>query len=426
MNKRIIIYLTVSVLCALGFAACNSAQTKQYRPMTKITAEELNLVLPKLVPPQMQAQLAGNPQQIEAIVKQIKEVLAIAAEARKAGVADEPEMKQQFDFTASQVVAIGFERDKNKDAQMSVPFADIKAEEIEAFYKESGNEAKFNSFLDIIKKQYAASQPPGSQPTELTEAQIKQAREQWAKTLITERKAVAAGFDKKRETALQIQLQQASLLAQEYSRRKDKEFDVSDEVLNEYIKQHPEFDTSQKRAKAEEILKQAKAGADFAALAKEFSEDPGSKDKGGLYEDVKKGQFVPEFEKAAFALEKGQIAPNLVESQFGYHIIKLENKKTTKDKEGKAEETFSARHILISTTGAPNPQNPYAPPKNLKEAARDNIKKEKRDKWVEELAAQHQISVPAASEVKIEAPAVQQPPAGFPPATNPNSANGNK
>ena len=78
------------------------------------------------------------------------------------------------------------------------------------------------------------------------------------------------------------------------------------------------------KAKIDDILKQAKEGADFAVLAKEHSEDPGSKDKGGEY-TFGRGRMVPEFEKAAFSLEVGGIS-DVVETQYGYHIIKLSEK----------------------------------------------------------------------------------------------------
>jgi peptidyl-prolyl cis-trans isomerase C len=75
----------------------------------------------------------------------------------------------------------------------------------------------------------------------------------------------------------------------------------------------------------EGILARAQAGEDFAALAKEFSEDPGSKDKGGEY-TFPRGQMVKPFEDAAFGQEDGKISP-IVETQFGYHIIKTTDHK---------------------------------------------------------------------------------------------------
>lgn len=80
---------------------------------------------------------------------------------------------------------------------------------------------------------------------------------------------------------------------------------------------------------AEELLKRAKSGEDFATLARDYSADAGSKENGGLYEDVAIGEFVPEFEKAALSLSDGMIYPELVKSSYGYHIIKLESKVQT-------------------------------------------------------------------------------------------------
>jgi len=80
---------------------------------------------------------------------------------------------------------------------------------------------------------------------------------------------------------------------------------------------------------AEELLMKAQNGEDFAGLAKEYSADAGSKDNGGLYEDIELGEFVSEFEEAALSLSAGMIYPEIVVSNYGYHIIKLESKQNT-------------------------------------------------------------------------------------------------
>jgi len=92
------------------------------------------------------------------------------------------------------------------------------------------------------------------------------------------------------------------------------------------------------RKKTEDILARAKGGEDFAALAKEFTEDPGSKESGGLYEDFGRGKMVKPFEDAAFSVPVGEIS-GIVETQYGFHILKvLDRKKETRPLEEVKEE----------------------------------------------------------------------------------------
>jgi len=80
---------------------------------------------------------------------------------------------------------------------------------------------------------------------------------------------------------------------------------------------------SEVRAKAEEVLKQAKAGKDFAALAKQYSEDTSNADQGGYLGPFRRGQMPKEFEDAAFSLEPGEISGLVRTPDYGYHIIKV-------------------------------------------------------------------------------------------------------
>src|SRR5215471_16880536 len=102
------------------------------------------------------------------------------------------------------------------------------------------------------------------------------------------------------------------------------------EVPNQVHVQHILFKTvgqtdalvEETKKKADDVLKQAKKGAKFDELAKKYSEDPGSKDKGGDLGWIREGQTVPEFEKSAFSMAPGQIS-DLVKTQYGFHIIKV-------------------------------------------------------------------------------------------------------
>ena len=82
------------------------------------------------------------------------------------------------------------------------------------------------------------------------------------------------------------------------------------------------------KKKAEDVLSKAKHGANFADLAKQYSEDT-TKDKGGDLDWIVRGQTVPEFEAAAFSLPKGSIS-DLVKTQYGFHIIKVIDRQTAR------------------------------------------------------------------------------------------------
>ncbi len=120
--------------------------------------------------------------------------------------------------------------------------------------------------------------------------------------------------------------------------------DPKNVVLTEQEKKSIESYNKDALARAQQILAQVLKEPDkFAELAKKFSEDPGSKNNGGLYKGVKRGQFVKEYEEVVFdKLKDGEIYPQVVETVYGYHIIKRESHQG----EGK-DMQVDTRHILI-------------------------------------------------------------------------------
>ena len=84
-----------------------------------------------------------------------------------------------------------------------------------------------------------------------------------------------------------------------------------------------------KRKQIDALLVQIRGGADFATLAKQYSEDPGSKDNGGELPEFPRGQMVPEFEATAFSLTNNQVS-DVITTQFGYHILKMITKTPAK------------------------------------------------------------------------------------------------
>jgi len=185
--------------------------------------------------------------------------------------------------------------------------------------------------LDDIKKQINP-----------TDAELKafydQNKQEYVNSIPEKRKSRYIIVDRAK-IADNIQISQADL-QQYYSQHQD-EFRIPETVTVRHILiktpvPGPDGKVDQKgvdaaKAKAEDIEKQLKNGGDFAALAKQYSEDPGSAQNGGLLPPITRGRTVPEFEQAAFNTPVGQTT-GLIRTSYGFHIIRVEGKQTPRMK----------------------------------------------------------------------------------------------
>jgi parvulin-like peptidyl-prolyl isomerase len=364
--------------------ATPAARTATQAAGVQLTAEDMSLVVAGLeLPPESLAKLANDPQERRNFARDIRHMLAAAEEARSLGYAARPDLKLQLELTRSFVVAQTYVKRKQQAGATSEEQVVPKAE-VEALLKEPAQQQEFAAFLEDYRKNGPNQGAP------INDEQRQKLAEHYGRVMLAERKGAAEGVERERATQLAVMLQQARLLASAYAKEMQPRLKPTEAETDAYIAAHPELDTKAARQKAEDLLKRVRAGEDFAALATQFSEDPGSKEKGGDLGWFSRGEMVKEFEDAAFALKEGEVS-GIVESPFGFHIIKVEERRRQMNDANVVVEQVHARHILILYSHAPH--DPNSPPVSPREQARASVEDEKRKQLFESLAARHNVRV---------------------------------
>ena len=229
--------------------------------------------------------------------------------------------------------------------------------------------------------------------------------ERWVQVTLMGLKAREMKLDQDPAVKKRLEDLKNALLAQEFSRRYiENKVKVSDEEVRAYYEKHKDQYKQEAQVKARHILikvpaggdekaweeakkkamdikKMAEKGEDFGELAKKYSNDPGTKDRGGELGYFGKGRMVPEFEKVAFSLKPGEIS-DPVKTIFGWHLIQVEDVKAPQAK----------------------------PFDEVENSVRQRVLQEKRqkelDKLLEDVKKRYQVKInkEVLDQVKIEMP----------------------
>lgn len=157
---------------------------------------------------------------------------------------------------------------------------------------------------------------------------------------IVAQEAAKKGLDKSADVTMQIELQRQGILAEAYFQDYFKNNPISEETLKkEYEQAKSQSGEKEYRARhilvkdeteAKQIIAQLKKGASFEKIAAAKSEDPGSKARGGDLDWSPSNRYVPPFAEALKKLKKGQLVDAPVQSQFGWHVIRLDDERALK------------------------------------------------------------------------------------------------
>ncbi|MFN0279964.1 MAG: peptidylprolyl isomerase [Pyrinomonadaceae bacterium] len=366
--------------------------------LKRVSADEIVAVLKnqEKSDPEKTRGVVSTPESRQAFLKGLREYLSLAARARREGLADEPNYKINLETKYRALLAGMYQSELSEEQQI----AKITPEQLKAFWSDQANEAQFKREFEAIAAvqrtaaDYMESNTGVALPT--SGEALEKTRKGWAKTKIVADLAMAdAAFMAQPVVKLRLEILEAGILSTNLlSKHWLANIKASESEIAKYISDHPEYDIAAKRNSAEQILQRVRSGEDISKLARELSEDRGSRDRGGLYSDFAVGGLWAEIETAARSLKKGEIADRLIESKDGWHILQLVNLTGTG-----SDTKLTIKHILIQKRFA-DPSavrimaTAPAPFKTPAEIAKGEIEKANRQAFIDSIIAAEKIEIP--------------------------------
>ena len=392
--------IQVGVLAFVGIAA--TATFGQARTaatcLNRIGQKEWAVLLTDLDP--AKKKLLQDDEFRKGQVENLRELLAFGCEGRKRGLHSDETNAAELEFIRAETIANAYDTKRTK-LKPGPPFGWVTDAQMTAFYKTPANLAAFKRFLatktELLQRTGARGSDLPPSPDE-----VNGAKDFFAKVKIAERSATIMTPVERSAAEFKARMQQTQFLARLVSQELADDVFVSEDEVADYVARHPEFGSSEAKTKATQLRDRARAGEDFAALANEFSDDPGNdggngKKNGGLYSNVAKGVMVPSFEKASLALEPGQVS-DVVQTDFGFHVIKLERKSADGLR-------YDVRHILVAT-GYKDPTDPNGRTIPASIYVRTKLEGERETKIIGRIVAENPVTV---EDIKVSAPPATRP-----------------
>lgn len=386
--------LTLMLVTSLLFTQSCAFFTKS--DFTEITAQELTALVDTF-PDAQKRQIAQTKAIRDQIINNFKTPFALAQAAESEGLQKTDDFKQQIALATTQLVATEYTK-RNPDVT-------VTKEERDAYY--NAHKSQFDTDFALITKN--AKQMPSESDKEAM-------RDQWAELNIRAEKGRQAGIEKELGVQVQIKLRKASALADAYTKSLEEKFKLTPEEKKRYIAEHPEADIEKIKEKADALLARLKKGEDFEKMAKEFNEDDTRANGGELPWFSKDGKMdggatVDEnFAQAAFALEKGQFSNEVIKTQYGFHIIKVDDKRKVDPAAApKPAASPAADGANGQPAASPTPQEPQEQVRTrhiyLSTAVADRFEQEEIEKKIkramEDATLKYPVKVPADFAVNV-------------------------